>query len=65
MTGEVETELRVAGIRWWQLGPEAFGVWMGARLSLGLNETNTPAEAGVYQVDVASEAIEAAAALGL
>lgn len=64
--GPCARDLRRVGPSWWRLDlPEAFELWLGARLSLGLPPVNTPAEAGVYALDISSEAIEAADALGL
>lgn len=64
--GPCALDLRQAGAKWWVLQRrESLDVWLGARLSLGLEIVNTTAEGGVYAVDVSSEAIEAAEALGL
>lgn len=64
--GPIGRELRRVGTCWWYIcEPEAYELWLGARLSLGLAPVNTPAEGGVYAIDIASEAIEAAEALSL
>jgi hypothetical protein len=67
MTGPVSLELRRVGVRWWLLkSPQALNVWMMARVSLGIvGELGPRGVSGSYGRDIASEAIEAAEALGI
>lgn len=62
--GPVESELRRVGVRWWTLGKEAYWMWEGAIVSLELASEEWTL-LGEIAADVASEAIEAAEALGL
>jgi hypothetical protein len=64
--GPLEADLRRVGTAWWRLVlDDSLALWVGARVSLGLPEVKPMSELDTFAPDTASEAIEAAAALGL
>lgn len=66
MTGPVARDLRRAGLDWWKFRErESYRLWLGAVESLGLGDHVARFKMSSVAGDIASEAIEAAEALGL